>query len=139
MFSIKRETFFNLPKGKCICWLKRKCCLANFRFIKLKYNFVWFRVFPPFAHDIALKALVSAKIKLTYDVSILFLKSLSNLHLPIQFLEGADARCLAIQPYFYPTSLTSGDGQIRENSKMFLVVSQNPQCSSIMNSHEQCI
>jgi hypothetical protein len=98
-----------------------------------------FSCFPPFAHDIALKALVSAKIKLTYDVSILFLKSGSNLHLPIQFLEGADARCLALRPYFYPSSLTFGDGQIRENSEMFLVVSQNPQWSPIMNSHEQCI
>jgi hypothetical protein len=45
---------------------------------------------------IALKALVPAKIKLTYNVSIFFLKSGSNLHLPIQFLEGADARCLAL-------------------------------------------
>jgi hypothetical protein len=69
----------------------------------------------------------------------LFLKSGSHLHLPIQFLEGAGARSLALQPYFYPTSLPSGDGQIRENSEMFLVVSQNPQCSPMMNSHEQCI
>jgi hypothetical protein len=51
MFSIKKESFFNLPKGKCICWLKRKFCLVSFRFIKLKYNFVCFRVFPHRSRD----------------------------------------------------------------------------------------
>ena len=72
-----------------------KFCVASFRFLTIIILFVF--VF--FSFTPALKALVSAKI--------------SNLHFPIQFWEGADVGCLTLRPYFYPTSLTFEDGQIR--------------------------
>ena len=104
----------------------------------LKVWFCLFSCFCPHLH-IVLKTLVSAKSKLTYDVSMFFLKSESNLHLPIQFLEGADARCLTLRPYFYPMSVTFWDGQIRGNSEMFLFLLQNPQWSPMMKSRTMYI
>jgi hypothetical protein len=46
-----------LPKGKCICMLKRKLCVASFSFLTIVILFV----FVLFSFTPALKALVSAK------------------------------------------------------------------------------
>jgi hypothetical protein len=61
----KRNSLFMSSKGKFICMLKRKFCVASFRFLTIIILFVF--VFFPF--HLALKALVSAKI------SVFFLKS----------------------------------------------------------------
>ena len=93
-----------LPKGNCICMLKKKSCVASFRFLTIitLFAFVFFSFTPSIESTCICK-------------NVLFspLKSESNLHFPIQFLEGVDAGCLTLQPYFYPTSLTFGNGQIR--------------------------
>ena len=61
----KRNSLFMSSKGKFICMLKRKFCVASFRFLTIIILFVF--VFFPL--HLALKALVSAKI------SVFFLKS----------------------------------------------------------------
>jgi hypothetical protein len=44
---------------------------------------------------------------------------------PIQLLEGADAGCLTLQSYFYPTSLTFGDGKSGKIAKNQKLATQN--------------
>ena len=53
----KRESLFMLPKGKFICMLKRKFCVASFRLL----TSIILSVFTFFSFTPALKALVSAK------------------------------------------------------------------------------
>ena len=86
--------------------VQKKFCVASFFIFNNYKNKIVFWCFFPFF--LVLKPVVSAKISI-----FLGLKSESNLHFPIQFLEGVDAGCLTLRPYFYPTSLTFGDGQIR--------------------------
>ena len=50
-----------------------------------------------------------------------------------------DTGCLTLQPYFYPTSLTYGDGQIRGKTGMLLFLLQHPQWSPIMKSRTMYI
>jgi hypothetical protein len=57
--NTKRERLYMLPKGKFICMLKRKFCVAIFRFLTIVILFVF--VF--FSFTPALKALVSTKRK----------------------------------------------------------------------------
>ena len=93
-----------LLKGKFIWMLKRKFCVASFRFLTIIILFVF--VFFSFTPNI--ESTCNCK-----NFHFFPLKSESNIHFPIQFLEGADAGCLTLRSYFYPMSLTFGDGQIR--------------------------
>jgi hypothetical protein len=54
----QRKSLYMLPKGKCICMLKGKFCVASFWFLTIVILFVF--VF--FSFTPALKALVSAKL-----------------------------------------------------------------------------
>ena len=124
----KRESFM-LPKGKFICMLKRKFCVASFRFLTIITLFVF--VFFSFTPSIESTCICK---------NVLFppLKSESNLHFPIQFLEGTDVGCLTLRSYFYPTSLTFGDAKSGKNPKCSFLL-QNQQWNQRMNSHEPCI
>jgi len=51
IFSIKREILFILAKGKFTCWLKRKFCVASFRFFNSIILFV-FLFLSPFTHSL---------------------------------------------------------------------------------------
>jgi hypothetical protein len=100
----KRESIFMLPKGKFICMLKRKLCFPSFRFLTIISLFVlvFFLLYTSIERTCICK-----------EFHFFFLKSESNLHFLIQFFEGADAACLTLRSYFYPTSLTFGNGQFR--------------------------
>ena len=103
----KRKSLYMLPKGKCICMLKRKFCVASFWFltIVLLFVFVFFSFTP------ALKALNFCICK---SFHFFFLRSESNLHFPQPAFGRSGCRLFnSIRSYFYPTSLTFGDGQIR--------------------------
>ena len=123
----KRESLYMLPKGKCICMLKRKFCVASFRFLTIIVLFVF--VF--FSFTPALKALVSAKI------SIFFLKIRVKSSFSHPVLEGADVGCLTLWSYFYPTSeVWRWSNPVKISNVPFLL--QNLQWNQRMNSHEPC-
>jgi len=74
--------------------LKRKFCVASFRFLTIIILFV-FVFFFFYTYELALKALVSGICK---NFNFFPLKSESNLHFHIRFCEEADAGCLTLRP-----------------------------------------
>ena len=127
----KRESLYMLPKGKCICMLKRKFYVASFWFLTIVILFVF--VF--FSFTPALKALVSAK-----SFHFFFLRSESNLHFPHLAFGRSGCRLSnsTLRSYFYPTSLTFGDAKSGKNPKCSFFL-QNQQWNQRMISHEPCI
>jgi hypothetical protein len=65
-----------------------------------------------FADTSAFNAGVKEKNTKTNKITIVKNQKLAT-QIFLQLLEGADAGCLTLRSYFYPTSLTFGDGQIR--------------------------
>ena len=110
-----------LPKGKCICMLKRKFCVANFLFLTILMLFVFlFFSFTP-----ALKALVSFFF-FNFFFQFFFLKiRVKSSFSPSSLLEGADAGCLILRSYFYPTSLTFGDGKSGKKPKCSFFITKS--------------
>ena len=90
----KRESLFKLPKGKCAYLLKRKLCVASFRILTIIIVFA-FMLF------VSLYTLHWKHLHLQ-KFPFFPLKSVSNLHFPIQFLEGVDGGCLTLRPFFQP-------------------------------------
>ena len=121
---------YMLLKGKCICMLTRKCCVASFWFLTIVILFVF--VF--FYFTSALKALVSAKVSIFF-----FLRSESNLHFPHPAFGRSGCR-LSNSTVIFLTNVS--DVWRWPNLVKTLIVPfllQNLQWNQRMNSHEPCI
>ena len=129
IFSI--ESLSMLPKGKFICMLKRKFCVASFRFLTIiiyNYNFVCFRCFYPL--HLAFKALVSAKISI-FPLKIRVKSSFSHL-----VFGRSVCRLSNYTAVFLPD--VSEMAKSGKNPKCSFFLLQNLQWNQRMNSHEPC-
>ena len=129
----KRESLFMLPKGKCICMLKSKFCVASFRFlaILILFVFVFFSSFTPTTWHWKHLYLESAK-NYIFFLKIRIKSSFSH---PV-FGRGG-CRLSNLIAIFLPDD-SFRDGKIRLKSQMFPFLLQNPQWSQRINSHEPC-
>ena len=104
-----------LPKGKFICMLKSKFCVASFRFLTIIILFV-FVFFFFYTYDLALNALVSAKIRVKSSFSHLVLgrsgcRCSRAIFPPSHLLPPRKNGYIAI----FPPSLLGGEMVIQQN------------------------
>ena len=117
-----------LPKGKCICMLKREFCVASFRFLTIIILFVF--VF--FSFTPALKALVSAQI------SIIFFKIRVKSSFSHSAFGRSGCRLSNSTVIFLPYVSDVWRWPNPEKIPNVPFLLQNPQCNKQMNSHEPC-
>ena len=120
-----------LPKGKFICMLKRKFCVASFFFIFSNCNFVCFRVF--FLYT-SIESTCICK-----SFHFFLLRSESNLHFPHPAFGRSGCRLSNSTVIFLPdvSDVWRRPNPVKTLNVPFLL--QNPQWNQRMNSHEPCI
>ena len=125
-----RESLYMLPKGKCICMLKRKSCVASFWFLTIVICL--FSCFSPLHQH--------WKYLYLQKFPFFFLRSESNLHFPHPAFGRSGCRLSNSTVIFLPdvSDVWRWPNSVKTLKNVPFLL-QHPQWNQRMNSHEPCI